>query len=603
MKQRTSQNLLSRSVIRRICSYRWTRKSRQLTALFLSGFLLSGCYPQIFELFLSPPSYPAENPEAVQQEAQDISNALEDYIKAWMRAEVPREIPNRILPKGINFSDNQGFFLQRYEEINPAEQWAYREVQTIDFNGVQMGVPDPHVTYLKLGTALAPFGSQLVIEGEFPYARFLNIQITPPLDGKNYYYNREIGSAEVSIVDADIEPLPGHTNPFIPGANRNATNRKYQVTFDLAIGKPVKLNPSYRFPYRGAGNNRVGSLIVYQGPWGEKYGKGSWNQGEIWIRYYAPDLNQGKMAGIPFPKAYYQLPTGERYFINSDFTGFSARANQRVKAQPTPPTEPPASYGPNVGWFKSFGILKSIGESIFIAWNKDDEATKQYIREIDLGVTGRGEDQPPPGNYEPHATTCNYNTYIGRSMAIGKGKVVVLTGKLPTFPETRNGAEIMPTSQLRYWSISGYDVNALSNSAGAVIHSIMDDEIMLDANRNYVIVYSRPEDRPANATAENGVTWVNWGPISQLGLIIRWMSVAPHWMMAQNPHENNLPWTTTAWSGKNYNQGLIGYNNHNGFLGEYQPKIHYMTREVFETLPSPVSGKTVPEWVALPGNQ
>jgi hypothetical protein len=37
-------------------------------------------------------------------------------------------------------------------------------------------------------------------------------------------------------------------------------------------------------------------------------------------------------------------------------------------------------------------------------------------------------------------------------------------------------------------------------------------QVPLDADRNYTIVYSRREDRPANATAENGIAWIEWSP-------------------------------------------------------------------------------------------
>jgi hypothetical protein len=99
----------------------------------------------------------------------------------------------------------------------------------------------------------------------------------------------------------------------------------------------------------------------------------------------------------------------------------------------------------------------------------------------------------------------------------------VLTGKLPTFPRTHNGEEIMQAAQMRYWSIVGYEVplswdfarammGADSRPSGLAVHEVFDENIVLNRDRNYIIVMSRPEDRPANATAANGVTWVEWGP-------------------------------------------------------------------------------------------
>ncbi|MFW5761587.1 MAG: hypothetical protein ACOCXH_11460 [Cyclobacteriaceae bacterium] len=45
-----------------------------------------------------------------------------------------------------------------------------------------------------------------------------------------------------------------------------------------------------------------------------------------------------------------------------------------------------------------------------------------YIRDLHLGVTGRGENQPPPASYEPHATGCVFIHYLLRGMAIKKGQ-------------------------------------------------------------------------------------------------------------------------------------------------------------------------------------
>ena len=45
-----------------------------------------------------------------------------------------------------------------------------------------------------------------------------------------------------------------------------------------------------------------------------------------------------------------------------------------------------------------------------------------------------------------------------------------------------------------------------------VADGVFDMMVPLDKEGYYTIVVSLPEDRPKNATAENGVTWINWGP-------------------------------------------------------------------------------------------
>jgi hypothetical protein len=550
---------------------------------FISG-LVRGCLPRT-------PAYPYQNPTQVVAQAKQISDRLETYIKAWLDGKVSAQIPDDLIPKGAA-NIVKHFYLQKPENVVPEQQWVIRKANKINFKALHGWFPDPNATYLVLGTFYAPFGSKLVLEGEFPHSRFFDIQVSPSFDPKVYYYNKYFGGGEVPIVDADIDPLPGHINPFRVGANRNARDRSYRVTFDLAMGNAAQLNPAFRPPYyRGSGNHRIAGAIQYQGPWGNDtkfgHGRGVWDTGIVWIRYYAPDKDKGALGGVPLPKAYYVLPDGRKYYVNADFSEFARQAHATIPARWTWPVDPPAAFGPSVGWNKMFGIFLAIAEGATQGLGMND---KQYVRNLDLGVTSRGEDQAPPGNYEPSASTCTYINYLGRGMNLGWGKIAVLTGKLPTFPNTRNGASTMSAAQMRYWSLTGYDANFDPNQKliGVAVTSVMDDEIVLDDQRRYTIVYSRPEDRPANATAKSGVTWVNWGPTATHSWTLRWMSVAPEWNMPIAPNEVNLPWTKTTWSGKRYDKSLIGENNRNGFLGEYLPQVHYMTKAQFEGLKNPL---------------
>ncbi len=552
----------------------------RLSLALLILLLLGSCLPQ-------PGAYPFREPALLRAEAQGISDSLEAYVRLWLAGKAPREIPARLIPPGIDSADNRRFVLQRYDQIDPTTHWVVRPAEPLPVNSasVKEGLPDPHVTYLLLGTSLAPFGTRVHIEGDFPHCRFFSVQISPPFDGLGYSPSRAIGSTENSIVDADIVPEPGSSNPFRPGADRRATSRRYHLQFDLRMGDPRALDSSFKPPYRGPGNRRAGALLIHQGPWWKKLGgKGPWNAGLIWVRYYAPDRAHFPMAGAPLPKVWYELPTGERYYIHSDFSGFVHRVNSPRVSKPTAAKHPPAANGPTVGWAKSYGILQSIGLGIYEAWGGLNEKRLDYVRRADHYATGRAEAAPAPHHYEPHATTNNYATYLGRSFQLGAGQVIVLTGRLPLFPDTRGGAATMPTGQLRYWSIGGYDYNIFAKTLTCNLHSVMDDELTLNADREYTLVYSRAQDRPANATAANGVTWVDWGPISEQGLIIRWVSVEPEWAMSPNPHERELPWPVASKAGTRYDPRLLGTNDQRGHLGAYLPRVAYMSQAQFEAL-------------------
>jgi hypothetical protein len=545
----------------------------------------------------SPPPYPNfADAKTVIAQAQSISDKLEQYVKDWLDGKVSSAIPDNLLPNGRD-PRIVNYFLQHPEEVVPEQQWGVREAEPITPGSYVGQYPDPHATYLVMRHFFVPFGCRVIIDGQFPHSRFFDIQVTPSFDPYAYRYNGFTGVGEVPIVDVDIEPLPGNVNPFHVGADRTAKNRSYQVTYNMAVGNPVDLNSAFRPPYyRAPGNTRFGGSIMYQGPWGEKQysppgdGRGLWDTGSIWIRYYAPDKAAGPLGGVPLPRVLYQLPDGRAFYINADISHWIQQDNEKKPLPQTLPHNPDGTYSiATFGWLKQWGIFRELLE--FHVKNKG------YLRDMDLGVAGRGEELPAPGNLEPSATTCTYINYLGRGMSLGAGKIAVLTGTLPTTPRTRNGEATMGRGQARYWSITTYAayIDTKDNFSGAPMNALMDDEIITDSQNRYIIVYSRPEDRPTNATPENGVTWVNWGPVSKGSWTLRWLSVAPDWSFAQAPNERNLGWATDV-SSTSYNSALIGENNQNGFLGKYQPLVHYLTKQQFESLNRPVSSESVPLW-------
>jgi hypothetical protein len=547
--------------------------------------------------------------DEVIRQAHCISDALEGYVKAWLDGRASADIPEAFLPKGYPTSDYKNFRLVKPEDVRPEDQWATRPAEPIDPSGLRDAFPDPNVTYLVLPTLYIPFGGKLVMDGEFPHARFMSIQVTPSFEPENYRYDGGTGVGEVPIVDADIEPLPGNTNPFRVGADRSATKRTFRVTYDMAVGDPVALNAAFRPPYfRQAGNQRVGGALMYQGPWGSAksgtgHKRGLWDFGQVWIRYYAPDMDKGAFAGVKLPKVSYQLADGRRFFIQADLSGFVSKTSKRVPGKADAPAEPDpkALLGPTDGWNKQAGIFRSIisGIAIGTGW-----AGPGYVRDLDRGVTGRGEALPAPANYEQSATSCTYIDYLVRGMSLGANKVVVLTGKLPTFPQTRGGEATMQGAQIRYWSLTGYvQLSGLdflqyldpNTPIGLAQHGIMDDEVVLDANRRYVIALSRPEERPANATAANGVTWVNWGPHANISWTLRWMSVGPEWTFPLAPSPS-LFGTTADWASPDFDKNALNVNGHSGKMGEYQPEIHYLGRAQFEALGSNPDPTKIPSW-------
>jgi hypothetical protein len=98
----------------------------------------------------------------------------------------------------------------------------------------------------------------------------------------------------------------------------------------------------------------------------------------------------------------------------------------------------------------------------------------------------------------------NEYLYTGNDWA--PGRVIVVRGKGFTVPNTRAGQPVTTPSQVRYWS---WCSNELADPYPAV-ECAADDQMVLDAQGNYILAISMPGDRPRNATPAKGVTWLAW---------------------------------------------------------------------------------------------
>jgi hypothetical protein len=539
----------------------------------------------------------------VLQQAAVLSGNIENYVVAWLAGHEPAEVPTNLLPYGITSEKTPKWTLVQPENINPTQQWYCVPAHLMDpeYQDCYMLGSELNITYLKL-LYVAPFNSKLIVEGDFPHCRFMDFEIIQPFDPTHPTTGHKPEQPEVPRVDVDIEPKPGHVNPFVVGADRTATQRQYRVTFELRGGNAVTLNPGvmgseyYRDPSNA--NTRVGGPFGFSGP----YGSNVFVPGVLWIRYYAADHGTGPLAGVPIPRVIQQLSTGEQFWLQPDLALVEDRQTTTVPAGSSQPGPPYPFIGPSNGWFKIFGL-------VLIRYERDAymdtygtaatnaTAVKQHIRELFSLTQKRGVSETPPGNYESSATCCNYNNFLNRPFRLDTGHVYAITGKMPTFPKTRNGETPMTGGEVRYWSLGRYGKGENDHFETAVNYdAIMDDEVVLNASNEYVLVFSYGDERPTNAVPENGITWQAWGPQAYQLMTLRWLSVAPDWHLpAHAPDWNNVPWSNGAWSAENYDPSLVGLNTP-GVMGPYHPIIHYLTKDAFEALGTNLDPRTIPKW-------
>jgi hypothetical protein len=149
------------------------------------------------------------------------------------------------------------------------------------------------------------------------------------------------------------------------------------------------------------------------------------------------------------------------------------------------------------------------------------------------------------------------------------GPVYAFRGKMPTFPDTYGGAKVMTDGQVQYWSVA----TVASGPSGSLWDGVSDLMVPLDEDDFYTIVVSRPEDRPGNATDENGMAWIDWGPGEGLDddprnrtdfglLLMRFMACAEDW--ENSPLKAKTPGTEAE------------------IMGPYYPRGYYTTKAEFE---------------------
>jgi hypothetical protein len=146
------------------------------------------------------PPYPAyASKAAIEDQAQRLSDALQAHVVRWLDGQGPAEIPFDLMPPGLA-TDVKNLRLVKPEAITPTEQWLVRPAELmgpgdrLDFERLRGYYPDPHVTYAVPGIFVLPFGVRVVLSGEFPRARFFDVQVSPPFDPAFYYYGASFGA-------------------------------------------------------------------------------------------------------------------------------------------------------------------------------------------------------------------------------------------------------------------------------------------------------------------------------------------------------------------------------------------------------------------------
>jgi hypothetical protein len=303
-----------------------------------------------------------------------------------------------------------------------------------------------------------------------------------------------------SIYDTAVAPDPASSNPFVRKPKRGAGDR-YTLYVEF---KPKPSNPAPNTLYVGE--------TPQQTPTPE---------GTLMYRVYVPDNPSDPAGGVPLPQVTWETEEGATIqqfgACASNSIEIGGQLNEEIAnsnwpaGAPAPP-DPEATNPPT--WARAFG------SELVGVW-----ANRQVA-------------------------------YLKATISRQYGDVVVIHGKAPTFPNTRAGQAPYRKRQVRYWSFC-------ENSETTRVLACEPDYRAAIQGGYYTYVVSDPDERPANATAANGVTWLPWGGTMASGQVI---------------YRNMLSASSFAQAVQNVPEGVSPQT----LMGRYFPRAKYCARATFE---------------------
>jgi len=327
--------------------------------------------------------------------------------------------------------------------------------------------PDEDAVYYIAALPSPRPGIRISVRGRFPHARYMSL----------VSYN---GLPMDALLDQDIAPDPGSTNPFVPHADRDAAKRAYRVALRE---QPAPADPQQRLPntlYVGGGQLGTPAPVHY-----------------LYYRIYVPDKGTAPRGAVPLPEIVVShdrdialdLDALDCESLRDQAAGSPASGIHAAYANASYPTQTPASptaKAPPV-------------------WSVESGLTAGALGYVDQGGAISGG----PGS-NPH------NLYLAAPVSRALGEVLVIRGKAPTTPATFHGQRKMTRRQLRYWSF------CQNGRTTRYVACLSDSRVRLDPDGWYTIAISDPAMRPPSAR-----NWLPFGAEAEGQVLYRHMLPSP----------------------------------------------------------------------------
>jgi len=400
--------------------------------------------------------------------------------------------------------------------------------------------PDKRPTYFLAQLKMPP-ETDLTIRGRFPHARYFKLALY------RFERNTFVALGGEDLAAWDIEPDPDSANPYIVGADRTITKRNYTVHILTEDAPKSRADRARNTVYAGKDAPEIQAVFrIYvsdEGYDGAGIGPAdSPSSAGPLFNYEAKIVDGTRLSTDEIVKRFFRPLGYAPPPMNVD--QWYALVNSKKNDPSLSPATAPARRDPQFEGF--YGMRYTVAG----AFETPEEQAK-------IKVAAEMEGGGDPSTF-----------YMVNYLSQKFGSVYVFRAKLPTFPNTYAGAKTMTDTQVKYWSVA----TVAAAPSGELWDGVFDMMLPQDKDGYYTIVVSRPEDRPKNATRENGVAWIDWGPGEGLGdprnrkdwgmLLMRFMVCHPDW--ANAPCKVTKPGTEEA------------------IMGPYYPKGYYTTKEEFE---------------------
>lgn len=391
--------------------------------------------------------------------------------------------------------------------------------------GLNFAYPDTAVGYWAARFNL-PEGARLTLDGKFPRARYMSL---------NAYRSGEPVDA---LTDVEFRPDRGSVNPFRAGKRRNLRNPRRswraQVVNDSA---PAAQSARARNTLYAPAESGVQELIY---------------------RVYLPDRGRDSRGGVALPKPTVTLADG------TSLTGAAACAAINDPVREIAPQTVPSLY------FQALVNTPGADPETVPAFNpihwENFFNTPLALSIYKRGTPSEGDRAKLSQEQSGGQYSNDDARYITAPINRKFGEVLVLRGRMPTFPATEGKRRTrMRAGQVRYWSLCQNQTPVTTS----VVSCLRDSQVPLTRKRGYTIVVSTKAGRPGNARRQCGVAWLPWGGhVDTLGregtgfLIMRNLLAAPGF--------------------RHGIQRITELGTEREVMGAYFPKSRYMSRSAFK---------------------